>query len=165
MQSEEELRDSLLDALSAIKFDSKFYEFADKHEHLDGMDQVDFLEIQRAIAGLGYSVRVYKRSRSFESISDELFGKCGFHVQVLRAPIAFNFSLALFVGVTNLSSTFASLAREIGLRRKKPFEHDPPYPKPTFLDIAEMKDVIRFHVDLFEQAKAAWIKVFKNVRS
>lgn len=153
MTDRETLYAKLVELLTSIDFDRRYYDFYLSHRQnerksMPGASQKDY-EAALAITGLDF--KYVKKDRFFSHIEKWENGDVGLKVAFPHSTV----ELILSVGIKDekIGGPFPKLAREIGQRRDPDFSPSPASPKLPFSNEDELREAVRFGVSLFEDAK------------
>ena len=160
--SSEELSTTLLDLLRGIDFGRRyfaFYEALPKHRAGSGY-KVGRKELGAALAETGLDFRYFAGEKFFQHV--EHHPRCDIMLHVRFRYSQAEFMLYVKAGSAIAGGPYPRLALLVVQTNDPDFSPDPPYPKLPFSDEAGLREVVRFGVSLFAEARDAILAYAEN---
>jgi hypothetical protein len=148
MDERDQLSHALADALRTIDFEGRYYGFYEKIKSHVAPSHLNKRDWESALGETGLTFRYHSRERFFSS-DEKAIGKCTAWLNVAFSHDQAEFILNLMTPAGGSGGPFALLAYSSGLSRDQNFAPDPPYPTLPFTNREQLREVIRFGMELY----------------
>lgn len=160
--SSEELSASLIDLLRGMDFGRRYFDFYEAlPKRRDGSGhKAGRKELEAALAETGVDFRYFAGEKFFQHL--EHHPHCDLTLNAASPYSQAEFILYVETGSAGAGGPYPRLARLVVQAADPDFAPDPPSPKLPFSDEAGLREVVRFGVSLFEEARDAILAYAEN---
>lgn len=143
----------LIKLLADIDFDKRYYRLAESHAGaMKARPPASWLDTAKTfLEASPLAFKFKKREKFFSHLA--AYNGCDVGLNIAFPYAQVELILVLKVAGNHIGDPFPGLARDVGVWRDPHFAPSPPFPKISFANTEQLKEVLESGLDLFEDSR------------